>query len=53
MNLPSLIVLLIVLAALFFALRAFLRSPGKGGCNCAGGCNGCAGSGSCPHCHEE
>ena len=53
MNLPTLIVLLLVAVALFFALRAFLRSQGKGGCSCAGGCNACAGSSRCPHCHEE
>ena len=44
MNLASLLILLLVAAALFFALRAALR-PGR-----AGSC-GCAASGGCA-CHS-
>ena len=39
MNLPTLIVLLLVAVALFFALRSYLRG-GRGSCSC-----GCSGSG--------
>ena len=54
MNLPTLLVLLLVAVALFFALRAFLRPGRSGSCGCgSSGCSGCAGGPSCPHCHPK
>ena len=52
MNLPTLIVLLLVVAALFFALRAYLRGRGRGSCGCesSSGCSGCSLSSGCPYC---
>lgn len=44
MNLPTLIVLLLVALALFFALRSWRRAAKRGGC---GSCNGCASAGNC------
>lgn len=46
MNLPTLLVLALLAAALFFALRALLRGRGRGAC----GCPGCPGAGNCTHC---
>ena len=52
MNLPTLIVLLIVALALFFAVRSYVRAGRRGGCSCgSAGCNGCTGGPGCPHCH--
>lgn len=45
MNLPTLIVLLIVAVALFFAVRSYVRAGRRGGCS------GCTGGPGCPHCH--
>lgn len=53
MNLPTLIVLLLVLAALVLALRVLRRSGGGNNCGCgsAGSCSGtCTG---CPHCQGK
>lgn len=47
MNIPTLIVLLLVAVALFFALRSWRRAVKRGG----SGCNGCPSAGadgSCP-----
>ena len=59
MNLPTLFVLLLVAAALFFALRAYLRDRGRGACGCgsdrsepASGCSGCSQSSGCPYCRK-
>ncbi|MBR5724924.1 MAG: hypothetical protein IKX62_06070 [Bacteroidales bacterium] len=57
MNLPTLIVLLLVVVALFFALRAYLRGRGRGSCGCessgdSGGCSGCSLSSGCPYCRK-
>lgn len=52
MNLPTLIVLLLVLAALVLALRVLHRSGGSNcSCGSAGSCSGsCSG---CPHCQGK
>ena len=50
MNLPTLIVLLLVAAALFLALRPFLRGKRKfTDCGCGRGsqCSGCSGCSGC------
>jgi|GEM_PF-2821872 len=50
MNLPTLIVLLLVAAALYLALRPFLRGKRKfTDCGCGRGsqCNGCSGCSGC------
>ena len=55
MNLPSLIILLLVAVALFFAVRTFVRAGRVGGCGSCGssGCSGCSGGGSCPFCKDK
>ena len=45
MNLPTLIILLLVLAAVVLALVSLRRSTRKGGCSC--GCAGCSMKGRC------
>ncbi len=52
MNLPTLLVLLLVALALFFAVRGYLRGARSGGCSC-GSCSGCAGAPGCPHARNE
>jgi hypothetical protein len=56
MNLPTLLVLLLVAAALFLALRACRR--GRGSCSCGYGADGCTGKKSsacsgCPYCRGK
>ena len=52
MNLPTLIVLLLVLAALVLALRV-LRRSGDSSCGC-GSSTGCSGTCTgCPHCQGK
>ncbi|MCR4824722.1 MAG: FeoB-associated Cys-rich membrane protein [Bacteroidales bacterium] len=52
MNLPTLIVLLIVAVALFFAVRSYVRAGGSS-CNCgSSGCGGCTGGPDCPYCNS-
>ena len=54
MNVPTLIVLLLVAVALFFAVRAYVRAGRRGGCSCgSSGCSGCAGAPGCPHCQGK
>ena len=55
MNLPSLIILLLVAVALFFAVRTFVRAGRVGGCGSCGttGCSGCSGGESCPFCKDK
>ena len=55
MNLPSLIILLLVAVALFFAVRTFVRAGRVGGCGSCGtsGCSGCSGGESCPFCKDR
>ena len=55
MNLPSLIILLLVAVALFFAVRSFVRVGRVGGCGSCGtsGCSGCSSGGGCPYCHGK
>ncbi len=56
MNLPTLLVLLLVAAALFLALRAYLRGRGRGACGCdSSGCTGKKSSacGGCPYCRGK
>lgn len=55
MNLPSLIILLLVAVALFFAVRSFVRAGRVGGCGSCGtsGCSGCSSGGDCPYCHGK
>ena len=55
MNLPSLIILLLVAVALFFAVRTFVRAGRVGGCSSCGtsGCSGCRGGESCPFCKDK
>lgn len=51
MNLPTLIVLLLVVAALVIAVLAWRRAGGAGSCSCdAGKCAGCSGAEGCPYC---
>ena len=60
MNLPTLIVLLLVAVALFFALRAYFRSGRRGSCSCGSGvspqdlsaCSGCSTASNCPFCQK-
>ena len=55
MNFPSLIILLVVAVALFFAVRSFVRAGKVGGCGSCGtsGCSGCSSGGSCPYCQSK
>ena len=47
MNLPTLVVLLLLAVALFFALRSYLRAGRSGSCGCSsGGSDGCGSSSS-------
>ncbi len=51
MNLPTLIVLLLVVAALVIAIRAWHRAGGAGSCGCnAKKCTGCSSASGCPYC---
>lgn len=56
MNLPTLIVLLLLAVALFFALRAYLRAGRAGSCSCGSagssdcGSSSCSGSSRCSSC---
>ena len=54
MNLPTLIVLLLVAAALVIAIRAWRRAGGAGSCGCdAGKCAGCSSAEGCPYCARK
>ncbi|MCK5310953.1 MAG: FeoB-associated Cys-rich membrane protein [Desulfobacteraceae bacterium] len=44
----SIIVGIIVIAAVAFSVRSFIKIyKGEGGCSCEGGCNSCSSNGSC------
>ena len=58
MNLPTLIVLFLVAAALVVAILVWRRA-GRSGCGCgsdrsepASGCSGCSQSSGCPYCRK-
>ena len=62
MNLPTLLVLLLVAVALFFAVRFYVRAGRRGGCSCGAsgpscrgtsGCSGCSAAPGCPHCQDK
>ena len=54
MNLPTLIVLLLVVAALVIAIRTWRRAGGAGSCGCdTGKCAGCSGAEGCPFCSPK
>ncbi|MCR5351498.1 MAG: FeoB-associated Cys-rich membrane protein [Bacteroidales bacterium] len=51
MNLASLLILLLVAVALFFAVRSFVRAGKRGGCGCgSSGCSSCGSGSDCPYC---
>jgi len=46
-NLATVVIVLLLAVAVFFAVRHVLRERK------AGGCSGCSSRGSCPHCRNE